>query len=242
VLFAIITGGCKHRQAKTTDDSVSQTVFSEQTVDTSDVYTQLIKAIEIDDQNSFDELIKQIADIDSFIPIENDFSYTLLGYACKYKRCGLAGKLIGLGADIEIGCTEGYIEHDALFVAIEDLCLVKLLLDNGADPNRLNSEEGLAVLSLSCRENNYDISKLLIERGAKVDGWGYTEGLDYVHYPLLYAVESNNIKLVQLLIENNCKIDISDRQGETPFTIAERHNNRQMYDLLTKNLMLQQYE
>ena len=200
------------------------------------IYAPLIKAIETNDESAFDELITKISNINSLIPEnenESDNFYSLLGFACKYKCCHLAEKLIRLNADVETGASDEYLVFDALSVAVEsqDLCLVKLLLDNGANPNRMNSEEGFTVLSLSCRLNNYDIAKLLIESGAEVDGAGDT-GFDYIHYPLLHAVESNNIKLVQLLIDNNCTVDVKDKQDETPFTIAERNNNQQMIDLL----------
>ena len=224
-IFASITSSCgQHNTKMNVENKISN------------IYTQLIKAIETDDKSAFDKLINQIPNIDSLIQVnEVDNFYSLLGYACKYKRCHLAEKLINLKADIEIGEANEYLMFDALSVAVQsqDLCLVKLLLNNGADPNRRNSEEGFTVLSLSCRLNNYDISKLLIESGAKVDGVGDT-GFDYVHYPLLHAVESNNIKLVQLLIDNNCKIDIINEQNETPFTLAEHNENQQILDLLTK--------
>jgi len=227
-------GNTKKQEAKG-NNSVYQT---EENDKNQDIYALLIKAIETDDQSAFDDLIKQIPNIDSLIQVnETDNFYSLLGFACKYKRCHLAEKLIHLKADSEIGESNEYLVFDALSVAVEsqNLCLVKLLLNNGADPNRWNSEEGFTVLSLSCRLNNYDISKLLIESGAKVDGVGDT-GFDYIHYPLLYAVKSNNIKLVQLLIDNNCTIDVRDKQDETPFTIAERNENQQMIDLLLKKI------
>jgi len=224
-IFALIVSSCGQRNTK------------EQEIDKiSNVYTQLIRAIETDDKSAFDELINQIPNIDSLVQVnEVDNFYSLLGYACEYKRCHLAKKLINLKADIEIGESDEYLVFDALSVAVrsQDLCLVKLLLNNGANPNRWNNEEGFTVLSLSCILNDYDISKLLIESGAKVDGVGDT-GFDYIHYPLLNAIEKNNIKLVQLLIDNNCKIDIINKQNETPFTIAERNRNQQIFDLLTK--------
>ena len=230
ITIALIAGSC----GQTTKKQVK-------TDDTSDVYAQLIKAIETDDKNSFDELSNQISHIDTLIQVnETDNFYSLLGYACKYNRYHLAEKLINLGADLEIGESDEYLVFDALSVAVksQDLCLVQLLLNSGTNPNRMNSEEGFTVLSLSCQLGNYDISKLLIEHGANVDGIGDT-GFDYIHYPLLHAVESNNIELVQLLIDNNCKIDVRDKQGETPFTIAERNKNQQMTDLLLEQLLLQ---
>ena len=240
VLIASSCGQATKKQAETANNSVYQTEFTEKTDENSDVYAQLIETIKTDDQKSFDELIEQIPDMDSLVQINgNEYEfYSLLGYACKHKRFDLAKKLINLGADIEIGASDDYLVYDALLVAVQsqDLRLVKLLLDNGANPNRRNSEEGFTVLLSDYI--NYDIAKLLIEKGAKVDGLGYTEGTDYLHYPLLHAVESNNIKLVQLLIDNNCKIDIIDKQGETPFTIAKRNENQQMHDLLSENLKI----
>ena len=226
IAFLFIISGCEWMNKKQIED------------DKADVYVELIKAIKNDDRNSFDKYIKQVSEIDSFIQIDkDDYSYTLLGYACKYKRFDLAEKLIKLGADIDIGQSNEYLVFDALSVAVEsqDIDLVELLLKSGANPNRLNSEEGFTVLSLSCKLGNYEISKLLIENGAKVDGIGDT-GFDYIHYPLLYAVESNKIELVQLLIDNNCTIDVRNKQDETAFTIAEQNENQQIMNLLIKNL------
>ena len=69
------------------------------------------------------------------------------------------------------------------------------------------------------------------------------------YVPLINAIETNDknafddliehIKLVQLLIDNNCKIDVIDKQGETPFTIAERNNNQKMTDLLRENSLIE---
>ena len=238
--FALIEGSCgQGNTAKQTEEKESNLGYQTEERDKNqDIYALLIKSIETDDQNTFDEFITQIPNLDSLIQVsETDNFYSLLGYACKYKRCHLAEKLINLKAGVEIGESDEYLVFDALSVAVEsqDLYLVKLLLNKGANPNRLNSEEGFTVLSLSCRLNNYDIAKLLIENGAKVDGVGDT-GFDYIHYPLLHAVESNNIELVQLLIENNCKIDVRNKQDETPFTIAEHNKNQQMTNLLLENL------
>jgi FOG: Ankyrin repeat len=215
----------------------TETVVEEETTEIPDVYPQLIKAIETDDKSAFDKLINHIPNIDSLIKKNrnDNYFYTLLGFACKYKRCHFAEQLINLNADIETGESDEYSICDALSIAVasQDMCLVKLLLNNGANPNRWNSETGCTVLSISCRLNNYDISKLLIESGAKVDGVGDT-GFGYINYPLLHAIGSNNIKLVQLLIDNNCTIDINDNQGDTPFTIAERNENQEILDLLKK--------
>jgi ankyrin repeat protein len=218
-----------------------------QSEENSEIYAQLLAAIEANDQNSFDKLIKQVPNIDFLIQVDDEGNcYSLLGYACQYQHCDIAKKIINLKANIEIGQSNefnAYIPADALSIAVQtgDLCSVKLLLDNGANPNRMLNEEGQTVLSsvsyLEDLDMAYNIAKLLIEKGAKVDGLGHTEGTDYVYYPLLRAVENNNIKLVQLLIDHHCNIDVQDMQGETPFTIAKRNENQQIQDLLLLSFM-----
>ena len=253
LLMLILFASCGQRKTKAADErtpfaGVHQTsqeqeeaVMNEPPLDSQAIYETLIKAIQTDNHPAFDKLIKQVPDIDRMIPFPEpgyvDKDYSLLGFACKFKRCEMAEKIINRNADITIGEGDEYIINDALFVAVEskDVCIVRLLLNKGANPNQMNSEYGLTVLSVSCRDGgNYDIAKLLIENGAKVDGAGDT-GFEYIIYPLLEAVQSNNIKLVQLLIDNNCTVDIEDKEGTTPFSIAESNNNPQMLELLQKH-------
>ena len=258
-IFALFASNCGQRNTKknveeqTTEISdvdpklikATETVVEEEIIEIPDVYQQLIKAIETDDKSAFDKLINHIPNIDTLIQIKKNDNYfftlwgydfyTLVGFACRYKRCHFVEKLINLNADIETGVSDEIMVTDALSVAIasQDICSVKQLLNNGANPNRRIDESGYTVLSLSCDVNNYDIAKLLIESGADVNGLGDL-GFDYVIYPLLHAVRSNNIKIVQLFIDNNCKIDVRDTQDETPFKVAERNENQEILDLLKK--------
>ena len=99
----------------------------------------------------------------------------------------------------------------------------------------MNSENGLTILSVCCRHGgNYNIAKLLFEYGANVDRLNNTE-TDYIIYPLIEAVQNDNIQLVQLLIDNNCNLDIRDNEGNTPLSIAKQNNNPQLLELLQKH-------
>ena len=205
------------------------------------LHEALTKAIRTDDRATFDRLLSQVADIDAMIPLEepgdDDREYSLLGFACKFKRCAMAEKIVNSNADLTLGQCDEYLCNDALYVAVEneDLCIVQLLLNKGANPNQSQTESGLTVLTVSCSNGgNYDIAKLLIENGAKVDGLG-DMGFDYSIYPLMEAVQSNNIALVKLLIDNNCTVDISDMEGATPLSVAAQNNNPQMLELLQKH-------
>ena len=219
-----------------------QATTVEPLLDSNALNEALLKAIQTDDQSAFDRLIRQVQDIDRMIPYPDEGydekSYSLLGLACAYKRCEIAEKILHLGADISIGKGDDYIVNDALFVAVEceNVCAIMLLLNSGADPNRMNNENGLTVLSVSCMYGgNYEIAKLLVENGANVNGLGDT-GFDYIIYPLIEAVQSDNIALVQLLIDNGCTLDIMDNEGYTPLKIAENNNNLQMLELLKKHI------
>jgi len=206
------------------------------------LHEALIQALQSDDHPAFDRLLSQVADIDVMIPFKEpgyeDKEYSLLGFACKFKRCAMAEKIVNRNADLTLGQCDEYLCNDALYVAVEneDLCIVQLLLNKGANPNQPQTESGLTVLSVSCRNGgNYDIAKLLIENGAEVDGLG-DMGSDYSIYPLMEAVQSNNIALVQLLIDNNCTVDISDMEGATPLSVATQNNNPQMLEILRKRI------
>ena len=58
------------------------------------LHEAVIKAIRTDDHPAFDRLISQNPEIDVLIPFEEpdyvDKEYTLLGFACKFKRCRMA--------------------------------------------------------------------------------------------------------------------------------------------------------
>jgi len=199
------------------------------------IYKNMVKAIDTNDVKSFNKLLPQIPDINYFVTDGDDSSgLTLLGHACRLNNTNLVEKLINAGADILVAESDGYLVFNALFVAVDSdaIDVVKYLLENGADPNCMNTEERLSVLSMACRRNNYDMAELLIENGALVDGLGDNEWTDYVFYPILDAVGSGNIHLVRLLIDNGCEIDVSDRQGDTPFNVAQRIDSPEILQLL----------
>jgi len=210
-----------------------------QAANTDAIYKQLLKAIDTNDSRTFDKYISQIPDIDTFLEVDNEYNgYTLLGYACKLDRVNFAEKLINRDADMYSAETDEFLVYNALFVAVhsEALSVVSLLLRKGADPNSMNTEERLSHLSIACRSGNYDIAKLLIENGALVDGLGENEWTDYSFYPLIDAVASENIRLVQLLLDNGATVNVKDREGFTPLSLAEQSGNVEISNLLASHI------
>ena len=81
------------------------------------------------------------------------------------------------------------------------LKIVKLLLEKGADFDRLNYEN-VSQLFVACGKN-LSIVKLLIEKGAKINARD-----KYNKKPLYKAVENDRIKIVKYLI--SLGVDLND--------------------------------
>ena len=200
-----------------------------------DYYRSAIKAIKNNNLAELAANMKYINNVDSFIPLDSDHSYSLLGYACLYKNKPAIQKLIAMKANIdEAFCDEVFI-YDALYMAIdnEDEGLVKQLLAMGADPNRPYNENGLCPLVASCYVNNVAIASLLLKHGAKADGLGNLGG-DYIECPLIKAVIKGNKDMVLLLLKHGAKKGIKDEEGRTALYYAKQQKNTSIIQILEK--------
>ena len=200
-----------------------------------DYYRSTIKAIQTDNLAELATNMKHINNVDSFIPLDSDHSYSLLGYACLYKNKPAIEKLIAMKANIDEVFSDEIFIYDALYMAIdnEDEGLVKQLLAMGADPNRPYNENGLCPLVASCNVNNIAIASLLLKHGAKADGVGNLGG-DYIENPLITAVMKGNKYMVQLLLKYGAKKGIKDETGRSPLFYARQQKHTQIIKILEK--------
>ena len=200
-----------------------------------DYYRSAIKAIQTDNLAELATNMKHINNVDSFIPLDSDHSYSLLGYACLYKNKPAIQKLIAMKANIDEVFSDEIFIYDALYMAIdnEDEGLVKQLLAMGADPNRPYNENGLCPLVASCYVNNIAIASLLLKHGAKADGIGNLGG-DYIENPLITAVMKGNKYMVQLLLRYGAKKGVKDETGRSPLFYARQQKHTQIIKILEK--------
>ena len=200
-----------------------------------DYYRSAIKAIQTDNLAELATNMKHINNVDSFIPLDSDHSYSLLGYACLYKNKPAIQKLIAMKANIDEVFSDEIFIYDALYMAIdnEDEGLVKQLLAMGADPNRPYNENGLCPLVASCNVNNIAIASLLLKHGAKADGVGNLGG-DYIENPLITAVMKGNKYMVQLLLRYGAKKGVKDETGRSPLFYARQQKHTQIIKILEK--------
>ena len=200
-----------------------------------DYYRSTIKAIQTDNLAELATNMKHINNVDSFIPLDSDHSYSLLGYACLYKNKPAIQKLLAMKANIDEVFSDEIFIYDALYMAIdnEDEGLVKQLLAMGADPNRPYNENGLCPLVASCNVNNIAIASLLLKHDAKADGVGNLGG-DYIENPLITAVMKGNKYMVQLLLKYGAKKGIKDETGRSPLFYARQQKHTQIIKILEK--------
>lgn len=163
---------------------------------------------------------------DSFVYNDGHYSYTELGLACKEGDLDKVKTLINKGACTERCMDDEFYEYDMIYIAVlfEHVELVRYFVNVlKEDVNLIYNEDGVTLLYIATRSNDLysasEISKILIEAGAKVNGSG-DHGTDYVLYPLFNAVKSNNIELVKYLISHGADPNIIDKQDRTIYNLA----------------------
>ena len=87
---------------------------------------------------------------------------------------------------------------------------------------------------MSCSINSYPVTCLLLQYGAKANGLGNLGG-DYITYPLMVAVDKNNINMVKVLLKYGARTKVRDKSGISPLFIARRHKKVEMIKLLEKS-------
>jgi uncharacterized protein len=109
--------------------------------------------------------------------------------------------------------------------------LVKVLIDNGADPN-ISSNNQLKVTPLhsACAISNYNIANILIKHGADVNA----RQLQSVT-PLHSAAHNGQTKLASLLIDNGADVNSKMDNGQTPLFMAEEKGFKDTIELLKKH-------
>ncbi|MGE0567013.1 MAG: ankyrin repeat domain-containing protein [Bacteroidia bacterium] len=106
--------------------------------------------------------------------------------------------------------------------------LVKLLLENNADPNIAAKNQFMVTpLHSACATSNQEIAKILIENNADVNA-KQMQGVT----PLHSAVHNGHVKLVKLLIESGADLNAKMDNGQTPLSMAHEVKNKEIIKLI----------
>ena len=127
-----------------------------------------------------------------------------------------------------------YFGETPLFNATEskNYEISKLLLENGADVNAANFEDGTTSLMNSSYNNDTETTKLLLEYNADPD-----LGNKYGDTALHMACRQGYTEIVKLLLEYNADPNVENRfmGANTPLKLALREGHKEIVYLLQKN-------
>lgn len=99
----------------------------------------------------------------------------------------------------------------------DDLELVKLLLDAGAD-SALENNVGETALMRAAMHGHYKVVDLLLARGANIN----QKSSQDLWTALMYAANNDHFEVVKLLLKAGAHIDAQNSDGDTALMIAVR--------------------
>jgi len=203
-------------------------------------------------------LIEKGAEIDT----AGESGWTALMYACRMSHAKIAQLLIEYGASVfkkddyqltalmfaamdgDLRTVKVLIENYALidaqddsgftalmFASYDHLDIVNYLLENGSDLG-IESNNGWDALYVATVSGNYEILKLLLERGAPLN-----KKYDCVNCGqtvLIVAAEQGYANIAKLLIQKGCSVNLKDDWGYTALDWAERKKHEEIAALLKK--------
>lgn len=92
-------------------------------------------------------------------------------------------------------------------------------------PEILNQVDntGSIPLHIAARKSDPKVAELLLKYGVNIDAKNSITGLT----PLAVAVISNNLPMIQFLVDNNADVNIQDNDGNTPLHLAAKYKNKE---------------
>ncbi|XP_065838890.1 serine/threonine-protein phosphatase 6 regulatory ankyrin repeat subunit B-like isoform X2 [Oscarella lobularis] len=158
-----------------------------------------------------------------FSLFETDYlGYTSLHWAAKYNKKEVAEVLIERGANVEAKDKWGRTPflHAVRYGQNE---FANLLLRKGCNRHAID-HEGHGALALACIEKHHDTAEWLLSKFNDQD----------VNSVLHLAVQSDDNRIVSLLISNGADIEVQDEWGCTPLVTAIEFDSDNVIDFLLK--------
>jgi hypothetical protein len=108
----------------------------------------------------------------------------------------------------------------------EDVKIVELLLQAGADPNQLDENRG-RPLNYAVKKCLHPIVDLLLDHGAEIGAQEKT-GRTALHS----AAAGNHLDIVKLLVSRGAPLELQDQEGRTPLGLAQGSKHEKIIEFL----------
>jgi ankyrin repeat protein len=167
---------------------------------------RLVQAAVDDDAATVRALIRQRADVNA--PLAD--GTTALHWAVRANDLPLVESLLAAGANAKAQDRYG-LTPVRLACENANAEILRRLLDAGADPNSPDPQGTTALMIASRTDGGTAAVKLLLERGAGVNPKDSVQSS-----ALMWAVRSNHMEVVDLLIHHDAEINARTRKGEPP--------------------------
>ncbi len=162
-----------------------------------------------------------IGDKDGDLPLHN---------AAWHCQSTIAILLLDHGADPSVCDKQQFTPlHQAAFKGQKDL--VKRLLKNPLTDVNAKSRGDYTALHATAVTNKFEIAKMLIARGAKIDDQD-ADG----RCALFWAASLGYTQIVNLLLENSASIDLKDQEGRDIFRMASINKQEEILKQLAEKL------
>ena len=175
--------------------------------------------------------VKQLLESGLEIDARDDRGRTPLMVATYRRNMDLARFLIAHGADVNALDVQHY---DMLTIAavLNDVDLVRLAVDSGADAGLVTSPyEGTALIA-AAHLGHIEVVRALIKAGAPLDhvnNLGWTALIEAI---VLGDGGHNHQQVVKDLIDSGANVNLPDRDGVKPLTLARQYGFEEIHQLL----------
>jgi ankyrin repeat protein len=131
---------------------------------------------------------------------------------------------LGLAATLMAGRAAAQIDGNGWYTIPiaashnETAAVQELLIEEGNDPDGIDSSGGRTALDYAATFNNVAMAQILLAHRAHVDARD-TFGNSALHW----AAETGNLEMMRFLIASKANVDFQNRQGITPIMVAAEH-------------------
>lgn len=182
-------------------------------------------------ESQLDSIKNEEKSRDAFSSLFNDgipFTADCFAHYIEKDNLEICKKFIDAGININCRTEDG---TPMLNVAIrsEQNRMVDWILSQNVDIDAVSNDRGYSAVMDAVWKNNFDITKILVERGANLNFIG-RDGQSV----LVLAVGAGKLNICQLLAESGADPDIKDQMGMSAYGYAKLFNRTDIIQILEK--------